>query len=358
MNKVRIVAAASGLVAFLASMAATAAPVITAVYTTYSASGVPTNLNITGTGLCANATCTTPPVVKLAGVQQTFTGGTPTGVGVKLVTTIDGDYVMNFAVGSSSVNYNFTLRRTPTASTGATVSVGTTSTGIAGTSASVVNTGTATAAVLNFVIPQGAKGDPGNQGPIGLQGPVGQKGDPGPTGIQGATGPTGPVGPQGLQGVAGIAPTSVVPFAKEVQCPPSAFVRRDIFNGTVAQYTGYICETSFSVPTTHNLVVDTIETFCAKTANYPTGGGSFFSTTVAGNKVIINLNPYQITAQPYFEYPTLTTGYYSPYGVIRWTSTTKMYADAGGIVTIGFMGGTFNPDIPCVATVMGTLAPL
>jgi len=51
MKKVRIVAAAAGLTAVLASMAATAAPVITAVYTTYSASGVPTNLNITGTAL-------------------------------------------------------------------------------------------------------------------------------------------------------------------------------------------------------------------------------------------------------------------------------------------------------------------
>ena len=43
-----------------------------------------------------------------------------------------------------------------------TVSVGTTTTGAAGTQASVVNVGTATDPILNFTIPQGAKGDPGD----------------------------------------------------------------------------------------------------------------------------------------------------------------------------------------------------
>lgn len=43
-----------------------------------------------------------------------------------------------------------------------TVTVGTTTTGAAGTQASVVNVGTATDPILNFTIPQGAKGDPGD----------------------------------------------------------------------------------------------------------------------------------------------------------------------------------------------------
>ena len=46
----------------------------------------------------------------------------------------------------------------------ATVQVGTVVTAAAGTSASVVNTGTASAAVLNFTIPQGAQGVPGSGG--------------------------------------------------------------------------------------------------------------------------------------------------------------------------------------------------
>lgn len=51
--------------------------------------------------------------------------------------------------------------------TAATIAVGTTSTGAAGTSASVTNVGTDSAAVLNFVIPKGDKGDTGDRGPAG-----------------------------------------------------------------------------------------------------------------------------------------------------------------------------------------------
>ena len=46
----------------------------------------------------------------------------------------------------------------------ATITVGSTTTGAAGTSASVTNSGTSSAAVLDFVIPQGVKGDTGATG--------------------------------------------------------------------------------------------------------------------------------------------------------------------------------------------------
>ena len=103
----------------------------------------------------------------------------------------------------------------------ATVSIGTTSTGNAGTDASVSNTGTGTAAVLNFTIPrgntgltgptgsqgsqgiQGETGETGPTGPTGPQGSQGLTGSTGPQGIQGETGPTGPTGPQGIQGATG-----------------------------------------------------------------------------------------------------------------------------------------------------------
>ena len=52
----------------------------------------------------------------------------------------------------------------------ATISVGTVSTGAAGTSATVVNSGTSSAAVFDFTIPQGAKGDTGATGQNGQDG--------------------------------------------------------------------------------------------------------------------------------------------------------------------------------------------
>lgn len=61
----------------------------------------------------------------------------------------------------------------------ATIAVGSVTTGEAGSAASVVNSGTESAAVLDFVIPQGAKGEQGEKGPQGEQGPKGDKGDNG-----------------------------------------------------------------------------------------------------------------------------------------------------------------------------------
>ena len=48
----------------------------------------------------------------------------------------------------------------------ATVAVGTTTTGEPGTNASVTNSGTSSAAVLDFTIPKGAKGDPGSDASV------------------------------------------------------------------------------------------------------------------------------------------------------------------------------------------------
>lgn len=55
----------------------------------------------------------------------------------------------------------------------ATITVGTTTTGEAGTEATVTNSGTTSAAVLNFTIPKGAKGDKGDKGDTGSTGPAG-----------------------------------------------------------------------------------------------------------------------------------------------------------------------------------------
>lgn len=56
------------------------------------------------------------------------------------------------------------------------VTVGTTTTGEAGTNAQVTNDGTAPDVVLNFVIPKGEKGDAGAEGPAGPKGDTGAAG--------------------------------------------------------------------------------------------------------------------------------------------------------------------------------------
>ena len=82
--------------------------------------------------------------------------------------------------------------------TAATVTVGTTTTGDAGTEASVTNSGTTSAAILNFTIPKGEKGDKGD------------KGDTGPAGADGADGAPGPAGTDGTNGKDGAAATIAV----------------------------------------------------------------------------------------------------------------------------------------------------
>lgn len=65
----------------------------------------------------------------------------------------------------------------------ATVTVGSTTTGAAGTQASVSNSGTGYAAVLNFTIPRGEQGEQGPAGKDGAQGPQGPQGPAGESGV-------------------------------------------------------------------------------------------------------------------------------------------------------------------------------
>ncbi len=79
------------------------------------------------------------------------------------------------------------------------VGVGATNTVNPGTPAAVRNTGTPTAPVFSFDIPQGAAGSPGTPGQAGPQGVAGTPG------AQGAIGPAGSAGAQGVQGNPGAA---------------------------------------------------------------------------------------------------------------------------------------------------------
>lgn len=104
----------------------------------------------------------------------------------------------------------------------ATLDVGTTTTGLPGTDASVVNSGSTSAAIFDFTIPRGDKGETGAQAEsVAFVGDdmvftlddastvalddakVTLKGDQGIQGETGATGPTGPEGPPGEKGDTG-----------------------------------------------------------------------------------------------------------------------------------------------------------
>ena len=83
------------------------------------------------------------------------------------------------------------------------LTIGTVFTGGAGTSASALISGQSPNQVLNFLIPQGLKGDKGDTGAAGPQGPKGDTGAAGSQGFQGPKGDTGVAGPQGPQGLKG-----------------------------------------------------------------------------------------------------------------------------------------------------------
>lgn len=65
----------------------------------------------------------------------------------------------------------------------ATIRVGEVQTGESGSQASVTNVGNENAAVFNFIIPKGDKGDTGNTGPQGQPGEQGPAGEPGEAGV-------------------------------------------------------------------------------------------------------------------------------------------------------------------------------
>ena len=73
----------------------------------------------------------------------------------------------------------------------ATIEVGTVTTGAPGSSASINNSGDTNAAIFDFTIPRGDKGETGNTGPQGETGNTGPQGEIGPQGLKGDTGATG-----------------------------------------------------------------------------------------------------------------------------------------------------------------------
>ena len=95
----------------------------------------------------------------------------------------------------------------------ATIQVGTVTTGAPGTQASVTNSGTANAAVLDFTIPKGETGDKGDTGAKGDTGETGAAGTPGAAAtIQVGTVTTGAPGTQASVTNSGTANAAVLDF--------------------------------------------------------------------------------------------------------------------------------------------------
>lgn len=112
------------------------------------------------------------------GTAATITvGSTSTGApGTNASVTNSGTSsaaVLNFTIPRGDKGDKGDTGATGSPGAAATISVGTTTTGQPGTNASVTNVGTSSAAVLNFTIPKGAKGDTGATGAPGATGSPG-----------------------------------------------------------------------------------------------------------------------------------------------------------------------------------------
>ena len=197
MNMKRFAAAVLLALSGLVSSGALAAPVIKAIFTSYGTTGTPLSISVSGTGFCGSPCAT--PTITLGSATLRVTAFNATLVTASLAGMAEGDYPLVLTAGKlGSVTYPLRVAASASAAaSGATVSIGTTSTLPSGSSATVSNVGTNSAAILNFGLPAGPKGDVGAQGPIGLQGP---KGDAGTQGLKGDTGNQGPMGLQGVKG--------------------------------------------------------------------------------------------------------------------------------------------------------------
>ena len=118
-------------------------------------------------------TLATPAWVEIIGGSAGPPGAAAT-IAVGTTTTLDAGNpatVSNSGTSSAAV-FDFGIPKGPkgdpgAAGAGATVAAGTTTTLPAGSSATVTNSGTSTAAVFNFGIPKGDKGDTGSSGADG-----------------------------------------------------------------------------------------------------------------------------------------------------------------------------------------------
>ena len=183
-----------------------------------------------------------------------------------------------------------------TAGEAATVTVGTTTTGDAGTNASVTNTGTAQNAILNFTIPRGETGATGPQGPQGE---------------------TGAIGPQGPAGTAGEAATVTVGTTTTGDAGTNASVTN---TGTAQN-----AVLNFTIP---------------RGETGATGPQGTTATNEYGYKYDTTTNPITLTANTVATVPLNQTG---PLNVITGATTNALTIGSAGTYKIDyFFNGISN----------------
>jgi hypothetical protein len=163
------------------------------------------------------ATGATGPKGDTGATGSTGAAGTAASVGVGTTTTGapgSGAVVTNSGSSSAAV-LDFTVPRGATGSTGtagtaATVAVGTVTTGAAGSSAVITNAGTSSAAVLNFTVPRGDTGATGTAGSAGATGSTGSAGAAATVGV--GTTSTGAAGSNAAVTNSGTSSAAVLNF--------------------------------------------------------------------------------------------------------------------------------------------------
>lgn len=207
---------------------------------------------VTGTPGAAATVAVGTTTTGAAGSSASVTNGGTSSAAVLNFTIPRGDTGATGATGSTGA--------TGPAGSAATVAVGTTTTGAAGTNASVSNSGTSSAATLDFTIP---RGDTGATGATGATGPTGPTG---PTGATGATGPKGDKGDTGATGPDGNPTGALLPYA-----------------GSTAPTNYLLCDGSVVSQTTYAALYAVIST------TYNTGGegaGNFRLPNLKGRTVV------------------------------------------------------------------------
>jgi len=187
---------------------------------------------------------------------------------------------------------------TGAAGSAATIGVGTTTTGAPGSAASVSNSGTSSAAVFSFVIPEGQPGATGPQGPAGATGPQGAAGSTGATGPQGAAGATGATGAQGPAGPNSVGGTTATTLSGLLAGDGALVSVATI--GAGLQFTAGQLAVSGVVLTTTAQTIGGVKTFSdsldlqvanladAATIDVDAAAANKFEVTLGGNRTIAN----------------------------------------------------------------------
>lgn len=154
----------------------------------------------------------------------------------------------------------------------ATVEIGNVTTTDPGAPAQVYNSGTATAAKLNFVLPRGKQGPAGATGPQGPQGPEGPQGETGPAGPQGAEGPQGPQGPQGPAGSSGVyVGSGEMPEGYNVQIDPNGSPSESMAIDTTLTQSGQAADAAAVGDAIRSLSEEIVTTAASQVSAHNTG---------------------------------------------------------------------------------------